>query len=334
MRLRLCDPDRSLRSVVLDSDGHTGRCQWRAGWWSCDLGRLPVRRLEYRFAVTRADGRTSSELDPLCTNVVDTAYGRKSVWQRADYDPPTWLAAPGVPGRLKHLELPSALTGTLPVDLWVPHGLRRRTAAPLLWCHDGPEYAQRAALLQWAAAHIESGDLPPFRVALAGVRSRMQWYSASPRYLRSVGLALDTLHERYAVRAPVAVMGASLGGLTSLLVGLGDVRVGAVLSQSGSFFDPMLDQDESQFRWFGRIAAAVRAVREAESTDRPLHIGMTVGRGEGNRADNDAMAADLRRLGHDVTLRHIPDLHNYVAWRDSLNPIWPKLLQTCWSETR
>ena len=319
---------------MLDSDAHTGPCEWRRGWWSCDLGRLPVRRLEYRFAVTHGDGSTSNELDPLCPHVVDTAYGRKSVWQRADYEPPGWLAARAVPGRIEHLELPSAMTGTLPVDLWVPRGLRRGTAAPLLWCHDGPEYAQRASLVQWAASHIEHGDLPPFRLALAGVRRRMQWYSASPRYLRSVGLALDALHERYAVGSPVALMGASLGGLTSMLAGLQDARVGAVFSQSGSFFDPELDQDEASFRWFGRIANAVRTVRATEHTDRPLHIGMTCGTGEGNRADNEAMARDLRRIGHDVTYQGVPDLHNYVAWRDSLDPILPKLLQTCWSATR
>ena len=32
------------------------------------------------------------------------------------------------------------------------------------------------------------------------------------------------------------------------------------------------------------------------------------------------MAAALRRAGHDVTFETVPDLHNYTAWRDILDP--------------
>ena len=54
--------------------------------------------------------------------------------------------------------------------------------------------------------------------------------------------------------------------------------------------------------------------------EHPLTVGMSCGALEENAANNRDMAAALRRAGHDVTLREVPDLHNYTAWRDAPRP--------------
>lgn len=234
-------------------------------------------------------------------------------------------------GRTRELALASALANPLPITLWTPDGLGDDDAAPLLWCHDGPEYAQRAALLQWAGAHVEHGSLPPFRLALAGPRRRNQWYSASPRYLRSVDRAVADLRERVPVEAPLAVMGASLGGLTSLLVALRRTDVGCVLSQSGSFFEA--GGEDRAFRWFGRIVATADRVRSGEWAGRRegLLVGLTCGRDEGNLAANRRMRDALRRQGFAVEWQTVRGGHDWDTWRDTLDPVWPDLLRRTWS---
>ncbi|WP_052594151.1 alpha/beta hydrolase [Luteipulveratus mongoliensis] len=335
MILRLPDPDRTYRAVDLDSPGLGGPCTWRAGEWQRRIGRPQTQRIEYVFRATGPRGQVTSVLDPGARRTVQTSFGPRSVWESSRYRAPDWLAEPGVVGSMTALELPSALAHPLPVTVWVPRGLRARQPAPLLWCHDGPEYAERADLVQWAAAQVRIRTLPPFRLVLAQPMRRLQWYAGSPGYLRSVDRAVVALRERYAVRAPLAFMGASLGGLTSMLVAMRRDDVGAVLSQSGSFFDPELDGQEAAFGGFGRIVAEVAALREGRwrRTAPGPAIALTCGRHEENIANNRAMARALRRRGVDVELTEVADLHNYVAWRDALDPIWPNLLRQTWSAT-
>ena len=56
-------------------------------------------------------------------------------------------------------------------------------------------------------------------------------------------------------------MGASLGGLTSLLVALRDPGVGCVLSQSGSFFEA--GGEDRAWRWFERVVGAADRAPES-----------------------------------------------------------------------
>lgn len=247
-------------------------------------------------------------------------------------DQPAWTTAPAVRGRRVSLELPSALAVPLPVQVWAPVGLRARTPAPLLWCHDGPDYVREASLLQWAGAHIHDGSLPPFRLVLARPMRRMQWYSGSERYLRSVDRALDALRDRYAVERPLGVMGASLGGLTSMLVALRRPDVGAVLSQSGSFF--WRGGPESDWRWFDRVVRHADAIKAGERRDprTDLLVAMTCARREDNHDNNLAVARALRRQGLHVTWRAVGGGHDYASWRNALDPIWPNLLAQAWQD--
>jgi enterochelin esterase family protein len=103
-----------------------------------------------------------------------------------------------------------------------------------------------------------------------------------------------------------------------------------VFSQSGSFFQPKSDPQESSYPFFDRVAAAVGDLLEAGPTQEPLTVGMTCGSLEENLANNHAMATALADQGHHVALREVPDLHNYTAWRDSLEPTLTEVLRGAW----
>jgi enterochelin esterase family protein len=42
------------------------------------------------------------------------------------------------------------------------------------------------------------------------------------------------------------------------------------------------------------------------------------------------MARALAAQGYDVSLEEVADLHNYVGWRDALDPHLTALLQKAW----
>lgn len=327
-----------MTAVRLDCDravpGRRALVRRGDGAWTLTLPPSSLDRLEYRFAVTWRH-RIEYVLDPANPRIVAGVFGPRSVAQRAGYAPPAFTAT-AAGGVLEPVLIEGSTADAVPVTVWSPEGLDRRTAAPLLLVHDGPEYAEYADLLRCCAEHIRSGTLPPHRVALLHPQRRDDWYSGSPDYLDTVtGAVLDTLTSRYAVDRPVVVMGASLGGLTALLVALaeslGSARIGGVFAQSGSFFTARTDGQESRFRYFPRITAYVDALTRMAAGDRPLVVGLTCGALEENAGNNRAVARALSRCGHTVSYREVADLHTYTAWRDSLEPGLIEVLERVWS---
>ena len=336
VRFRLDLPDPHVTAVVLQCDRVVeGPREFRrdAHGWVLDVPRPRLKRIEYRFALARGAGEdVEVVLDPTNPVTVRTAFGDRSVLEMPGYRSPWWLATPAAPGRLDPLILAGETAEEVPVTVWSPDDLDDDEPAPLLLVHDGPEYDQLGGLTAYSGALVAAGRLPPHRVALAQPVIRDAWYSGSPRYLRTIADAgLDHLGERYAVRPPVVAMGASLGGLTALLLGLHAApRVGGVFTQSGSFFQVRHDDSERGYRYFGRISRLVQSVLDMRHADNPLVVGMTCGALEENARNNRDMASALRRAGHDVTLREVDDLHNYTAWRDALDPGLTDVLRAVW----
>lgn len=338
VRFRVDDPAAALHEVGLECSpavpGARGFTRVEGGW-ELRLPRPSLQRLEYRLDVTRADGHHEVVLDPDNPVRVPTVFGDRSVVELPGYRAPAWLTAPAVPGRYEAFEVSGETAHALPVTVWSPADSRPGDELPLLVAHDGPEYDVYASLTRYCAAMVSAGRLPPHRVALAQPVDRDAWYSGSPQYLRTLLRAgLERLTDAFTTTGPVVVMGASLGGLTALLAGLlGAPDVGGVFAQSGSFFQVQHDDEESGFRYFGRISRTVAAVLDAPPTDHPLHVSLTCGGLEGNLRNNRDMAAALRRAGHDVAFTTAADLHNYTAWRDCLDPALTDLLRKCWCGT-
>jgi enterochelin esterase family protein len=333
--LRLPDPDETLAGVRLATDRGfpvAAEAFARDGdGWRLRMPAPALDRFEYALAVQRADGGHEQWTDPANPLRAPGAFGEKSVVQLPGYSPPAWLGAERVPGAIERLTVASSALGAeLEVAIWRPRDARDDEPLPLLVAHDGPELDELARLTDHSAAHIASGALPRHRVALVAPGDRDQWYSASALYARTLATrVLPAIADAVAVRRPVGA-GASLGALAMLHAHrrFPDAFAGLFL-QSGSFFMPRFDAQESGFVRYRRIVRFVRATLR-EAPRRTVPVAMTVGGLEENAADNRVMARALAAQGYPVALHEGRDLHNYTAWRDLWDPHLTRLLEETW----
>jgi enterochelin esterase family protein len=333
--LRLPDPDEALAGVRLATDrGFPVDAEpfVRDGdGWTLRMPAPALDRFEYALAVQRRDGGHEQWTDPTNPRHAPGAFGEKSVVELPGYTAPAWLGAEGVPGATRGVTVASSALGAeLEVAIWCPDGARDDETLPLLVAHDGPELDQLARLTGYCAAHIASGTLPPHRVALVAPGDRDQWYSASALYARTLATrVLPAIADAVAVGRPVGA-GVSLGALAMLHAQrrFPDAFAGLFL-QSGSFFMPRFDAQESGFVRYRRIVRFVRATLR-EPPRRTVPVAMTVGELEENAADNRVMARALAAQGYPVELHEGRDLHNFTAWRDAWDPHLTRLLQEAW----
>jgi enterochelin esterase family protein len=319
LTFRVADPDRRYAAVRLSSDlPLDGRFTRDGDDWVLTIDAPGIARLEYRLELEHADGTTETVCDPGNPNRAPGVFGEKSVALTDGYEPPAWLHADAVEGQVHELAVRARGLGTdMRVRVWDGGG------APLLVAHDGPEYDQLASLTRYSGAMIASGALPPHRVALLAPADRDEWYSASRRYAQA--LTTDVMRALNAVD-PVG-MGASLGALAMLHAHVRRPFAGLFL-QSGSFFVLRHDAHEDRFPRFSRIIRAVRELKRDAGV--PERVTMTCGALEENLANNREMARALREQEFDVELQVVPDMHNYIAWRDALHPYLTHLLLRVW----
>jgi enterochelin esterase-like enzyme len=144
---------------------------------------------------------------------------------------------------------------------------------------------------------------------------------------------LPRLHAELARVRPVVGMGASLGGLAMLHAQRRFPRAFAGLFlQSGSFFRPRLDPQESGFSQFRRIVRFTgRVVGAVRPAHHPVPTVLTCGRVEENLANNREMAGALRRQGYPAELFEVPDAHAFTGWRDAFDPYLTSLLRSVWT---
>jgi enterochelin esterase family protein len=203
--------------------------------------------------------------------------------------------------------------------------------APLIVTHDGPEYAAYSGLTRFLDAMSWEEQIPPLRAALIQPVDRDETYSASALYAAALVRELLPEIARRVPHGPRIGMGASLGALALLHARwLHPGAFGALMLQSGSFFRLRWDPQESSFPRFRRISRFVGQVLNAGPAATPIPIAITCGAPEENLANNRAVATALRRQGHAVTLNVNRDAHNYVGWRDALDPHLVDLLARAW----
>jgi enterochelin esterase-like enzyme len=203
----------------------------------------------------------------------------------------------------------------------------------MLLANDGPEYDALARLTQFCGVAIAREALPPFRVALLAPSDRDQWYSASAAYSRALASdVIPALRDAFGVIGAPAGMGASLGGLAMLHAQRRFPRaLGALFLQSSSFFMPRHDSHERGFARYARIVRFVRDTRRDGHYAVPVPVTMTCGIAEENMPNNREMASALTAQGYEVSEVEVPDLHNYVGWRDAFDPHLTALLQKAWT---
>lgn len=326
-RFRFPDPDRSLAAVRLDcrylgsplfsyADG-AGAWELRVGWPDAD-------RIEYKFELTHRDGRTEWVLDPEEPRRAPGGFGDVSVRWAPGYREPSWLGEPVADGRWSELRLP-ALGAEITASIWSPPGAGGR----LLVAHDGPDYDRFGELGRFLAASIAAGRVEPCHLVLLPAADRLEWYSASPAYAKSLALEiLPRVTARLGAARPVIVgAGVSLGALAMLHAQCRHpARFEGLFLQSGSYFQPRLDPQESGFARWLRIVRFVGRVRRA-SEGPGVPVALTCGTVEENLANNRAMAHYLRLQGYAVSLGENRDAHTWTGWRDALDPHLTSLLQ-------
>jgi len=292
----------------------------RAGeQWTLRFERPDVTRLEYQVRYTGTD-LDQIGTDPGNPRMVPGPFGAKSEIRFPDYVEPSWMATP-IAGELVQLTVPSPLETMVPVVVFTPHVLADADPAPLVIAHDGTDFVDRGSLLRLACTTAR-----PARIALldppVGLRNR--WYAANPDYATHVaGDVLPTIDERVPVTSVIG-LGASLGAVAMMAVH--QLRpFDAMLLQSGSFFRPRLDGQESGWPEFGQVCAAVDRWSDDAGSPTPVHI--QVGTVEENRANNERFASKLSAQGFPVQVELFRDGHNVIGWRDAWSPALDSLTE-------
>ncbi|MFF1817167.1 alpha/beta hydrolase [Kribbella sp. NPDC058245] len=295
--------------------------------WELRLARPSVHRMEYLFDIADEGMRT----DPTNPRVVGGAFGEHSWLPLPGYVEPAWVSVEPVASTLTPVTVESPV-GPIDVQVWAPDGITPAFELPLLLSHDGPEFAMYAGLTHYAGAMVASAELPPFRLALIRPTTRNLWYAANPQYAEALTqLVLPALATQYKSRQPV-LMGASLGALAALYAEWHHPGTfEGLFLQSGSFFTPDTDPQESRFEFYAEVTSFVREVLAATAAPSAPAVSMTAGATEENVHNNRVMAAHLAELGLPVEFDETPDMHNFTAWRDVLDPDLTGLLNRIWS---
>lgn len=321
----LSDPTGRVGAVRLEQELglSTGLDFTRRGAvWRLRLPRPAVDRMEYKFEIADHRGKRATITDPGNPLLAGGAFGDKSVVQFPGYREPEWLTMPGVPDSSQPLSIRTrARRTTMTGVLWSPEDLAPDEAAPLIVVHDGPEYATLARLTHYLGALIAAGTLPALRAALLAPGDRNSFYSANRGYAKALCQEVLPVLDELAPTTVRIGVGASLGALAMLHAHRSFPETfGGLLLQSGSFFSPELDPQESGFSGFGPVTKFVSEVEQATSDSNPVPTAITCGIPEENLANNRHMAATLTRLGYPVDFHEVRDTHNYTAWRDALHP--------------
>ncbi|MEV6411401.1 alpha/beta hydrolase-fold protein [Kribbella sp. NPDC051718] len=296
--------------------------------WELRLPRPSVHRMEYLFDIAGSGMRT----DPTNPRVVGGAFGEHSWLPLPGYVEPDWITIEPIASSLTPLSIDPTPVGPIDVTVWSPDGIAPGFELPLLLAHDGPEFAAYAGLTHYVGAMIADGTLPPLRLALIRPGSRNLWYAANPEYAEALTQhVLPTVTASYRSRKPV-LMGASLGALAALYAEWHHPGTFAGLFlQSGSFFTLDTDPQESRFEYYAEVTEFVHEVLEATAFPSNPAISMTAGTPEENVHNNRVMAARLAKLGLQVAFDETPDMHNFTAWRDVLDPCLTELLNRIWA---
>jgi enterochelin esterase family protein len=332
---RLGDPDHELPGVRLWCDLDLGADLELAevpGGWELRLPLPDLDCLEYLFEIP-TDGDAELRVDPGNPATVDGPFGEHSWLPFPGYAPPAWLDQPSVEAVRRPVTVAGTPVGTLDVGVWAPADAAPGEALPLLLSHDGPELDRFAGLTQYVGALVAQGRLPRMRVALLGPGARNKNYSANPAYATALtGHVLPRLRELCPTDRPPVLGGQSLGGLAALHAAwTAPDTWGGLLLQSGSFFTPELDPQESGYEYFSEVTGFVRSVLAA-TTAAPGAPPMTLtcGTAEENLANNRLMADHLAATGVDVAWGEVRQGHTWTCWRDSLDPHLTDLLTRAW----
>lgn len=178
---------------------------------------------------------------------------------------------------------------------------------PVLYLQDGGEYINRAKAIQVQRNLVKAGKIKPFIMVFLDPKDRTKEYWANDDYARFVATevvpAIDAKYNTVKSRDGRALLGASLGGITSVHAALKYPEIfGRVGGQSSSFW---VDDE--------------RVVKDLEKLDGKTKFKFYFDDGtlEGVE-DSRKVVKLLKDKGFEVTYVEGEAGHNWTAWRDRL----------------
>lgn len=329
---RLPDPDELLSGVRLWSEVpvEAGPFTRTEGGWELDVPRPSAHRIEYLFEVRDGEEQLSV-VDPTNPLTVDGVFGEHSVLPMPGYAEPAWLDAPGI----EATRVPWSLeTSDVEIagQLWAPADSNATTELPLLICHDGTQMDAYGRLTQFIGTAIAAGTLRPLRVLLIDPGpQRNTRYAANPAYANAlVTEVIPAIAEQFATAGKPVIMGQSLGAVAALHAARRHPGTFAGLFlQSGSFFTPRLDPQESGYSHWQQVTGFVSTLYSQPAPEN-IPTMIVCGTAEENLANNRALAQHLAGQGGEVDWGEVADGHTWTTWRDLLDPHLTRLLTEAW----
>ena len=322
--VRYADPGHTADRVAVWSDvelGDTTMSRMDGGW--------EVDRFEYLVDVD-GDLRT----DPGNPLIAPGPFGDHSWLALPGYREPGWMALEPIESVREPVRISRTSAGRIDAEIWAPADASSWEQLPMLISHDGPEMDTYGALTSYVGSMIGAGRLPRMRVALVAPGPRNKRYAADPRWARALRRRLVAeLGDIVRVEGRPVLMGQSLGALAALHAAWTNPGTFAGLFlQSGSFFTPELDGQESGFEFWPAVTGFVASVHAAEQAAPGAPVTTLVcGTAEENYANNLAMRDHLTRVGVQTGWGEVRDGHTWTCWRDTLDPHLTDLLHRVWS---
>jgi glucoamylase len=264
-------------------------------------------RSEYKMVV---DGKWI--LDPSNLNKINNGVGgENSVFEMPGYRASEMTRdVPGLDWRPDAIEIDSKVFGekrnitvyAVMLSATEPNPQR------VIYIHDGGDYVKRARAIEVWSNLVAEKRVRPFIMVFLDPKDRMKEYWANDKWADFVANeVVPEIDRRYSTvkdRDGRAVIGASLGGITSLNIALRHPdkfsRIGA---QSASFW---VDNER-----------VVKGLEKLDSTKRKFKFYIDDGVFEGVD-DSRRVNVMLRAKGYPVTYIEGQTGHNWTAWRDRL----------------
>lgn len=281
--------------------------------------RLPIdpnARLEYKYTV---NGKW--EMDPLNQNLS----GQNNLLVMPGYKPTEWAKTNEMSGKLETIEIQSKVwSEPRKVQVYVPvvtgnvqQSLKR--ANPMyrvLYFQDGGEYMKTAKAIEIQESLVKAGKVEPFIMVFIDYKERNKEYWATDEYAKflaeEVVPEIDKRYRTVADRNGRGVIGASLGGVTSLWTAMKYPQIfSRVGAQSASFW---IDN--------GRVEKELEKLDPATNNFRFYIDDGTLEGVEDSRGVNVL----LRGKGFDIKYVEGQTGHNWTSWRDRLADAFTTLM--------
>ena len=297
--------------------------------WFLGLPLPATARIEYRLLVKQA-ARWHEIDDPLNPPTASNPFGVNSVISGPEYRPAVIPAPKGEVGESHLVEIrvsSLALGGRRHYHVYLPPGFQRGVPLPLLFVHDGEDFARFGGLIEALTGLISTGSMAPLAAVLLDPWQRLNEYGADPAHARHVvEEVIPHLHRRVGVVSPPSsrgLLGSSLGAVASLASAwhYPDTfnRLGLL---SGTFVHQ--PGDEWPLEAFAGVISLMGAFT-AEQRLEGYRVYASVGRYEGLIDFHRRLAPRLHAAGAMLRSRETWDGHHWGAWRDRLVECLPYL---------